>query len=148
MKHILLGLYLCSAAAMAASQPSVDQCFKVNRLLKLDSTHYWADWTNTCRYTIDSVYVMVGFLDHSRKELGDGVWPMYFVLPGAHRVTRFSVPVGVSGYETVRVNRITSDSVEGLRRSKQEIDAAEHEALPPGIVGDTDIGRVTHLAVK
>jgi hypothetical protein len=148
MKHILLGLYLCSAVVMAASPPSVEQCFKVNRLLRLDSTHYWADWTNTCRYTIDSVYVMVGFLDHSHKVLGDGVWPMYFVLPGVHRVTRFSVPVGVSAYETVRVNRITSDAAEALRTSKREIDAAEHEVLPPGFVGDTDIGRVTHIAAK
>jgi hypothetical protein len=145
MKHFLLGLFLCSATVPAAELPKVSQCFKVHRLLKLDSTHYWADWSNNCPFIIDSVYVEVGFLDHSRKQLGEGVWPMYFVLPGVHRVTRFSVPVGVSTYETVRVSRITTDAAEALHKDKQEIDAAEHETVPPGTVPDTGTGRVIHV---
>jgi hypothetical protein len=142
MKHFLVGLFFSCAVLSAAAPPKVSQCFKVHRLLKLDSTHYWADWTNTCPYTIDSVYVEVGFLDHTRKQLGEGVWPMYFVLPGVHRVTRFSVPVGVDTYETVRVSRITTDAAEALRRDKREIEAAEHETVPPGTVPDTGGGSV------
>ena len=131
-----------------SSSSNVSQCFKVNRLLRLDETHYWADWTNACRFTVDSVYVEVGFLDHSRKELGQGVWPMYFVLPGQHRVTRFSVPVGVDGYETVRVSKITTDAGEALHRDKQEIQAAVHDTVPAGVVGDPGPGRVIHENVN
>ena len=79
MKHILLGLYFCTmmaTGALAADRPKVEECFKVNRLLKIDSTFYWADWTNVCPYTVETVYVMVSFVDHSGKELGAGVWPM------------------------------------------------------------------------
>ena len=83
---------------------AISTCFKVRRLLKTDETHYWADWTNTCPFTIDPVYVMVRFLD-GPQTLDDGVWPMYFILPGVHRVTRFSIPVGVEGFEFIRVRR-------------------------------------------
>ena len=161
MKHFLLALFVCSAAAYAADTPvraaapvhakvpvraaaaarakarakhagsatavagapyvtraapvisaTVSQCFKVVRLLKSDAAHYWADWANTCPYTIDAVYVMVGFLDSGHNEMGNGVWPMYFIQPGVHRVTRFSAPL--EGFETVRVHRITSDSAVAL----------------------------------
>ena len=144
MKRLLLLLLLLPimGGLACAENPTVTNCFKVNALIKMDEDHYWADWTNACPFIIDSVYVEVGFLDHSHKQLGEGVWPMYFVLPGVHRVTRFSVPVGVSAYETVRVSRITTDSAEALRKDKHEIDAAEHETLPPGTVPDSGIGRV------
>jgi hypothetical protein len=98
----------------AEKAPSVPECFKVHRLLKTDETHYWADWTNTCPYTIESVYVMVGFVNGVSQYLGEGVWPMYFVLPGMHRVTRFSVPKGVDGFESIIVRRITTSSKEAL----------------------------------
>jgi hypothetical protein len=152
MKHFSPRLFLCLAtcvaAASAAELPKASQCFKVHRLLKLDSTHYWADWSNNCPFIIDSVYVEVGFLDRSHKQLGEGVWPMYFILPGVHRVTRFSVPVGVSTYETVRVSRITTDAAEALHHDKREIEAAEHDIVPPGTVPDTGAGRVTHVSVR
>lgn len=112
---VLLGFAMAAGSAAAQKGPSVTECFKVHRLLKTDETHYWADWTNTCPYTIDSVYVMVGFVDGFRKYLGDGVWPMYFILPGMHRVTRFSVPKGVDGFENILVRRITTNSAEALR---------------------------------
>ena len=119
MKHLCVVLSLWGAGlACAADKPAdaaIPECFKVRALLKTDDTHYWADWANTCPFTIDKVYVLVGFLDRSRKMLGNGVWPMYFILPGVHRVTRFSVPVGVSGFEFVDVRRITTNSVEALR---------------------------------
>ena len=124
MWRLWITLALSGGLAGAADRPSnqrpdpapaVSDCFKVHRLLKTDETHYWADWTNTCPYIIDSVYVMVGFVDGFRKYLGDGVWPMYFVLPGMHRVTRFSVPVGVNGFENILVRRITTNSTEALR---------------------------------
>src|SRR5579863_792416 len=122
----LCGLLCCGfagAADMAAEAPAavrsadtaIPTGFKVRRLLKTDDTHYWADWANTCPFIIDQVYVMVRFLDGSRKPLGNGVWPMYFILPGAHRVTRFSIPAGAVGFESIRVRRITTNTLEALR---------------------------------
>jgi hypothetical protein len=46
----------------------------------------------------DAGMEMVGFLDGSFKSLGDGVWPIYFVLPGVHRVTRFSISAVAAGF--------------------------------------------------
>jgi hypothetical protein len=162
MKHILLGLYLVGAMALAADQPKdlpkeapkvqappkVADCFKVNRLLKIDATFYWADWSNACPYTVETVYVIVVFVDGSSKELGGGVWPMYFVEPGVHRVTRFTVPVGVSAYETLRVSTITTDSAVALMRDQRAVDAAVHTAAPPGKVRDRGLGPVTHVAAN
>jgi len=143
MKTILLGLYLCGTAAFAADQPKLADCFKVNRLLKIDATFYWADWTNTCPYTVETVYVMVTFLDGSSRELGSGVWPMYFIEPGVRRVTRFTAPVGVSTYQTLRVSKITADSAVALMRDQRAIDAAVHQTGVPGKVRDMGLGPVT-----
>jgi len=55
---------------------NVEECFKVHWLLRADDAHYWADWVNECPYTVDSVYVMIGFVDHDKNPLGNGVWPM------------------------------------------------------------------------
>ena len=123
MKYLWIALFLCCGYAYAADRPAdiapakseIPQCFKVRRLLKTDDAHYWADWTNTCPFTIDKVYVIVRFLDGSSKILGNGVWPMYFVLPGVHRVTRFSIPAAAAGFEFIRVLQITTNSVEALR---------------------------------
>ena len=116
----------------------VGKCFKVLRLLKTDATHYWADWSNTCPYTIDAVYVMVGFRDSGHREMGNGVWPMYFVKPGAHRVTRFSAPV--ENFETVHVHLITTDSATGL--GPDPLAVVKRQPVPPGQVGDTAVGKV------
>jgi hypothetical protein len=146
MKHLLTALLVVCASAQAAHKTAhrekspVSQCFKVRRLLKTDSTHYWADWSNTCPYTIDAVYVTVGFLDRSQREMGSGVWPMYFVTPGQHRVTRFSAPV--ADFETVRVHAITTDSVAALFADQLALDAVRKQSLPAGTVGDTAIGEV------
>ncbi|HEY1757139.1 MAG TPA: hypothetical protein VGG72_17330 [Bryobacteraceae bacterium] len=163
MKAILLGLYLFGTTAFAADQtpdkssvdrPSVDKsskipdCFKVNRLLKIDATFYWAEWTNACPFTVETVYVMVTFVDHSGKELGAGVWPMYFIQPGVHRVTRFTAPVGVSVYETLRVTKITTDSAIALIRDQRAVDAAVHQTSAPGKVRDLGLGPVTHISAK
>jgi hypothetical protein len=117
MNRLWIALFLCSGFAAAADLPKVQvpDCFKVHRLLKTDDAHYWADWTNTCPYTIDAVYVMVHFFDHSLKQLGDGVWPMYFVRPGVHRVTRFSIPAEAAGFEFIRVKEITTNWAKALR---------------------------------
>ncbi len=153
MRHLLSTLVFCAAAlgadtadtavaalkGAAASQTAVSQCFKVHRLLKTDSTHYWADWSNTCPYTIEAVYVMVGFRDHSRQEMGSGVWPMYFVQPGVHRVTRFSAPV--ADFETVHVHRITTDSALALKPDPGPAVPASAEPAPY-TVGDTSVGKV------
>jgi hypothetical protein len=146
MKRILLGLYLFGAIASAADQPKVQECFKVNRLLKIDATFYWADWTNACPFTVDTVYVMVTFVDSANRELGAGVWPMYFIEPGVHRVTRFTAPVGVTAYQTLRVTKITTDSSVALMRDQRAVDAAVHTSAPPGKVRDSGLGPVTHVA--
>jgi hypothetical protein len=118
----VLTLLVAAAASFAASPtatsiatPKVSECFKVNALIKTDDVHYWADWTNQCPFTIDSVYVMVGFATKANNHLSDGVWPMYFVTPGTHRVTRFSIPAAAWGFESVIIKKITTDSVEALR---------------------------------
>ena len=113
MKYAALFLLL-AVTALAGEKPAVTQCFKVQSLTKTDDEHYWANWENTCPYTIDKVYVMIGFLDKFRKPLGVGVWGLNFILQGAHRVTRFSTPSGVSGFEFVNIRKITTDSDEAL----------------------------------
>lgn len=161
MKRPLAVLLVCGLALFAADKPAtrgapskrtsgkkpalktdVGQCFKVHRLLRADEAHYWADWTNGCPFTIDAVYVLVGFADHSRKELGNGVWPMYFIQPGVHRVTRFSAPAEVVNFATVHVHRITTDSADALRDDRMAAELVEKQTVPPGTVGDTARGRV------
>lgn len=111
--RFLLTLMLPVVAGFAAPQPSVPQCFKVHSLIRMDEDHYWANWTNACPYTIDSVYVMVKFSGRSRIE-SDGVWALHFVTPGTHQVTRLNTPLGVADYDSVRVHKITTDSTEAL----------------------------------
>ena len=114
MKRVLV-LLLLAASAFAVDNPPIPQCFKIHSLTKADSEHYWAEWTNACPYTIDSVYVMVGFADKLHKRLGDGVWGLHFVTQGSHRVIRFSAPRGVEGFEFVDIRKVTVDSSEALR---------------------------------
>ncbi|HEY1758301.1 MAG TPA: hypothetical protein VGG72_23215 [Bryobacteraceae bacterium] len=125
MKYLLSAMLVCCGFASAADTSTaanntsnnlaISKCFKVRRLLKTDETHYWADWKNTCPFTIDQVYVKVRFQDRARKTISDGVWPMYFILPGVHRITRFSIPAEAVGFEFIRVTRITIDTLEALR---------------------------------
>jgi hypothetical protein len=134
MKALLTVVFLLSAGAAFAQKPKVADCFKVHALIRADEAHYWADWTNSCPYTIDSVYVLVTFHDKSKLHIGDGVWPMYFVTPGAHRVTRFSVPSEVLDFAQVHVRKITVDAVEGLRFTPPS--RPETAQIQPGFVGD------------
>ncbi len=134
MKALLTVVFLLSAGSAFAQKPKVSECFKVHALIRADEAHYWADWTNACPYTIDSVYVLVTFADKSSHQIGDGVWPMYFVTPGAHRVTRFSAPSEVANFAWVHVRKITVDAVEGLRSTAPS--RSEIARIPPGMVGD------------
>lgn len=113
--RVLATLLLASASITVAQTPKVSDCFKVNSMFKIDEEHYWADWTNQCPYTIDAVYVLVAFASKFSNHLGDGVWPMYFVTPGTHRLTRFSIPATVLGFESINIRKITTNSVEALR---------------------------------
>ena len=115
MKRVLVLVLLAAEALAAGDKPAVAKCFQVHSLTPTDGEHYWADWTNTCPYTIDSVYVMIGFWDKFHKRLGDGVWGLHFITQGAHRVTRFSAPRGVDGFESVDIRKVTTDLVEALR---------------------------------
>jgi|SRR5438477_5398019 len=108
-------LVLLTVSALGAEKPAISQCFKVHSLTRTDGEHYWADWTNACPYTIDSVYVMIGFLDRFHKRLGEGVWGLHFITQGTHRVTRFSTPSGVGGFEFVDIRKVTTDFSEALR---------------------------------
>jgi hypothetical protein len=112
---LLLVLLVLGIPALAAERPKVSDCFKVHSLTRMDDEHYWANWTNACPYTIDSVYVMIGFADKSRKVLGEGVWGLHFITQGMHRVIRFSTPSRVDGFEFVSVRKITTDAAEALR---------------------------------
>ena len=133
MKALIPLICLLSSASVFAQQPKVSECFKVHALVRADASHYWADWSNRCPYAIDSVYVLVTFSDKSRHQMGEGVFPMYFATPGAHRVTRFSAPAEVADFASVRVRKITADSAEGLRSPTS---GAETARLAPGLVGD------------
>lgn len=161
--HLLAALVFCAAAGAAGEEEDtvkdvrlkdkpkppgevmkVDECFKIHWLLRADDAHYWADWVSECPYTVDSVYVMIGFLDHGRKALGNGVWPMYFVLPGAHQVTRFSAPADVAGFETIVVHHITTETAEAFSQDRNTVDTVRHAmATSSGTLGDTGVGRVT-----
>jgi len=107
-------LLLFAVASPAAEKPAITECFKIQALTKTDEEHYWADWANTCPYTIDTVYVKIGFFDKLRRPLGNGVWGLHFILQGAHRVTRFSTPSGVAGFEFVNVRKVTTDTDEAF----------------------------------
>lgn len=112
-----LGLSFCLAISMATAavaQPRIAECFKVYNLIKMDADHYWADWANACPYTIDSVYVMVQFSGRSSARLGNGVWALHFVLPGAHQVTRWTTPLSVPDFDFIQVRKITTDWLEAL----------------------------------
>ena len=80
-------LFAFAAVGFAAEKPKVPECFKVNSMIRADEEHYWAAWTNACSYTIDSVYVIVRFADEANKLVGNGVWGLHFITPGASRVT-------------------------------------------------------------
>ena len=120
--------------------PKVSDCFKVHDLLKMDEEHYWANWTNGCPYTIESVYVMVRFTDHNGAQVNDGVWAMYNVRPGAHRVNRFTAP-RTPEFHRVSVKRITTDSAEALTPTPVPTAAAD-TSKPAGFVGDPGPSKV------
>jgi hypothetical protein len=61
------------------------------------------------------VYVLVRFVDRSKRLVGNGVWGLHYIAPGQGRVTRFSTPPVVSDYESVSIRKITADSEEALR---------------------------------
>lgn len=127
MKHILLGLTL--AAVALAQHPNVSDCFKVHSMIRADEEHYWTTWTNTCPYTIDSVYVMVRFSDYAAREVADGVWSLHFIEPGAHRTMRFSAPGKLADFAAVRQQKITADIEEAFARSKPALSPAELAAV-------------------
>jgi hypothetical protein len=101
-----------------AAEPGVAQCFKVNALLKMDGDHYWADWKNSCPYTIDSVYVAVEFADSLGNRVGNGLWALHLVIPGLARVIRLSAPPTSATFERIRVSRITTDLEQALGRPR------------------------------
>jgi hypothetical protein len=86
-------------------------------MIRADEEHYWTTWTNTCPYTIDSVYVMVGFADRASKEVADGVWSLHFIAPGAHRTMRFSAPGKLSDFASVHQRKITADMNEAFGKA-------------------------------
>jgi hypothetical protein len=114
LKHFCSWVFFLASGSLFAEMPQVPQCFKVHALVKMDEEHYWANWTNACPYIIDSVYVMVKFADKARNELANGVWGLHFVGTGEHRITRFTAPRTFPEFESVRIDKITTDSAEAL----------------------------------
>jgi hypothetical protein len=127
MKYLVSGLAF--AAFAMAEHANVSQCFKVHELLRADEEHYWATWTNACPYTIDSVYVMVKFMDRSSQEVADGVWSLHFITPGAHRTMRFSAPGKLADFASVRQSKITADIFEAFGREKPALSPVEMVAV-------------------
>ena len=109
-------LWLTFGVVAFAQHPAVSECFKVHEMIRADQEHYWTTWTNTCPYTIDSVYVLVRFADHSSKEIANGVWSLHFITPGTHRTMRFSAPGKIADFATVRQQKITGDMAEAFGR--------------------------------
>ncbi len=112
MKHLVVGLTF--GALALAQHPQVSECFKVHSMIRADEAHYWTTWTNSCPYTIDSVYVMVRFADRAAREVADGVWSLHFIAPGAHRTMRFSAPGKLADFASVRQQKITGDMGEAF----------------------------------
>jgi hypothetical protein len=108
-------MFWCMSLAYAGD-PKVSDCFKVKALLKMDGDHYWADWKNSCPYTIDSVYVAVEFADHLGKRVGNGLWSLHLVGPGLQRVIQLTAPVTTETFERITVEKITADLEQALRR--------------------------------
>ena len=135
LKHAATGLFALAAfagPAFAEQTPRISACFKIHAMIRADAEHYWANWTNSCPYTIDAVYVMVGFLDESRRWLGNGVWAMYFITPGTSRIVRFSMPAEVPDFFSVKLVKITTNSEEALRSSPPPPIVADRETGDPG----------------
>jgi hypothetical protein len=126
MKQLVLGLTLSVVAL--AEHPRLSECFKVHEMIRADSEHYWTTWTNACPYTIDAVYVMVGFADRSANEVADGVWSLHFIPPGAHRTMRFTAPGELADFTSVWKRRITGDIYEAFGREKPELSPVEMQA--------------------
>ena len=127
MKQLVLGLALSVVAL--AEHPRLSECFKVHEMIRADSEHYWTTWTNACPYTIDAVYVMVGFADRSANEVADGVWSLHFIPPGAHRTMRFTAPGKLADFTSVRQRRITADMNEAFGREKPALSQVEMQAV-------------------
>jgi hypothetical protein len=152
MKHLVLGL-LCAVMALA-QYPKVSECFKVHELLRADEEHYWATWTNTCPYTVDSVYVLVRFADQSSTDLADGVWSLHFIEPGAHRTMRFTAPGKLADFASVHQRKITADMNEAFGRkaepakpSMSSMERAAVVAYREAIAKDGSVGpRTTPVA--
>jgi len=117
LKRLLASLFLTALGSVAAERPQVPDCFKVHALIKMDEEHYWANWTNACPYVIDSVYVMVKFADKYRNSVANGVWCLHFVGSGEHRITRFTAPLTKPEFDSVQIDKITTDSVEALHET-------------------------------
>lgn len=112
----LLLLAILAPVLASAADPKVAECFKVNALLKMDGDHYWADWTNSCPYTIDSVYIAVEFADRLGRGVGKGLWALHLVEAGSQRVIRLSSPVTSADFERIWVRKITTDLEKALGR--------------------------------
>jgi hypothetical protein len=120
---------LTFSAIALAQHPKVSECFKVHELLRADEEHYWATWTNSCPYTIDAVYVMVRFADHSSREIANGVWSLHFIPSGAHRTMRFSAPGKIADFASVHQKKITADMAEAFGREQPALSAVEMNAV-------------------
>jgi tetratricopeptide (TPR) repeat protein len=134
LKFVFALLVVGVSGFAGSNAPTVPQCFKVHSLIRMDEDHYWANWTNACPYTIDSVYVLVKFSGRSVSGPANGVWALHFVTPGTHQVTRFTAPINVADFDSVQVAKITTDPDEALHQEG----SAEYRASRniPGAVGD------------
>ena len=79
-----------------------------------DEARYQVVATNTCRYTIDAIYVLVGFADRNRRVLSGGLWTLYFMPSGKSWTKKFSIPTKAAGFERVFLRKVTTNADEAL----------------------------------
>ena len=121
--RFLLLLTCLAATVSAAPRPRPEDCFKVRSMRKAtlvrdrvpgDEERYQVVASNTCNYTIDAIYVLVGFTDGNRRMLSGGLWTLYFMPSGKRWTKKFSIPTKAAGLEGVFLRKITTNAEEAL----------------------------------
>lgn len=100
----------------------VPKCFVVHSVVPAENDHeyYWASWTNSCHYDVDSVYIMIDFMykdpiTKQSEKVGSATWMLHFITQGRHETTRFSSRPNLPPYTHIRVFKITTDPDEALK---------------------------------
>jgi hypothetical protein len=117
MSHLVRFCVFCLllvALAPEARSEDISQCFVVREMAKSEDIRYLVDAVSHCSREYDAVYVMVSFLDSDGRDMGDGLWAIYWCRPGRREFHEFAVPRRAQGFKRVVLKRITTDFTEAL----------------------------------